>query len=284
MESRRRRYRVPRWAVPPSFKHWGRRFLFCDRKQQILDLGLRPYLQKTLLVLDSFLSLTSGGGFPSVRTLAHRRGCSVRTIQNHLKELEVETKLISRTQRFRKNGRQSSNWFTCRYLDLPSARAAARHLSPQSCTPRILTPKDPTERKLLPQRDEYSHHRGPTKIQLALQYLEESQTFRRRMVKVWELVEDFIASPRDSRNDMAMDYVKHAYGNVAYRTACVRLKLKWEKRRGFKVGKASGARKGKSSTYARREVHTPWGDVTERTGGWSSASVSSSASLGLRDY
>ena len=100
----------------------------------------------------------------------------------------------------------------------------------------------------------------------------ESQAFRRRMLNIWELVQDFTIVPRAMRESMAREYMRIANGNLAYREACQRLRLDWRKRRSVKAGKGlTRARMGKSPTSTRRDVPTP----CERTGGWSSASLSS---------
>ena len=253
-------------------------FLFTDRKQQVLDLGLRPHLQKTLLTIDSAFHLYTSTCIPSITFLAKRRGISVRAVQYHLKQLQ-DLGHLSVYPCYHQNRRQTTNQYVLKYLNVHSAQEAARHNS-KSCTPLKTTPKGLTERKLLPVQGDISLNRGPTKRQQAYDWLQESQTFRRRMEQQWGLVEDFIIAPREMKQRMAMKYMKLGNGHLAYREASERLRLDWKKKRSLKVRKASRPIR---PSYNRTEQYTPRVDTTEKTGGWSSASLSSTSNMGWRD-
>ena len=81
----------------------------------IAGLELKTTYRKTLLVVDSFLNSTTGACFPSVWTIAKRRGLSKRAVQYHI-ALLVKQKILVRVERHA-FGRQTSNSYDPLYLN-----------------------------------------------------------------------------------------------------------------------------------------------------------------------
>ncbi len=59
------------------------------RLNAIMALGLPRTLEKSLLTLNAFVGSTTGECWPSVATLAKRRGVTARTAQRHVKALKA---------------------------------------------------------------------------------------------------------------------------------------------------------------------------------------------------
>lgn len=246
--------------MPPSFNTRGRRLLFCDRRQQILNLGLKVHLRKTLLAIDSTMHLYTGSCTPAISLIATRRGISRRSVQNHLEKL-VKLELLGVYRCFHHNRRQTTNRYVLKYLNVHSAQEAARRNSPKSFTPLKVNPKSYNDTEKNNLRREYLSFKLREKRDRRYAGEMDSSRFRAQMDRAWTLTATFLSTPRPERALLAYKYMKEAQKCDDYRQACKRLRLNWEARRGS-YKKTSAPRRATRSTFQ------PIGDVTPEQGHW----------------
>ena len=250
--------------------------------EQISQLPLRWNQRQALLAINYWTNHCTGESFPSLSRLARDLGFSRRGLQYMLRRLERDGYMQTIPRVRPHTCRQTSNGYRLRCVNHQEASQARVKNGSTSCTPLKVS------KTLKEGKEKYYRLRDLLSLKVRNRRERsyagemESSRFRAVMAKVWKLTGTFLQTPRADRKLLAWQYMKEAQKSQAYRFACARLRLNWQARRGT-YNKKSPSRRVQP-TSERREVNTPWGNVTERTGGWSSASVSSSASLGLRDY
>ena len=190
------------------------------RLNAIVRLNLKPTYHKTLLAVDSFLNSTTGACFPSVKTLAHRRGLSERATQYHLCKLEG-LGLLERRARYADTGRQRSNLFIPSYVQrahpymggVSDTERQTLHPSlSDSCTHNQSTdvePKKEKEKEKIPTVTN-PFHIGGSSFSYGL------------------LLQQFFNSPKEDRGLLVHSYQWEAErGSTDHQRLCDRMRWAW---------------------------------------------------------
>ena len=189
----------------------------------IAGLELKTTYRKTLLVVDSFLNSTTGACFPSVKTIAKRRGLSERATQYHLRKLEGFG-LLERTARHEASGRQRSNLFVPSYVQLAHPYAGGvsdtgRRQKLHPPPPVSCTPVTKAGEQIEPKPKEVINTPIVTDGGLSLSDYQWRAAY--------DVVADFLNTDHSERGLLSFQFGNQAKLDKVYAEACDRLGILW---------------------------------------------------------